>query len=97
MILLPMIGVPDGGMGGREGIRRALALGLELIAGTAIEQAPSVGPLSIRVFAYIGYSGLVLFIDPSEPLGSCTLIDFDGGVGTLVIKLFPRMMMYKIF
>ena len=27
-----------------EGIRRALALGLVLIAGTAIEQAPSVGP-----------------------------------------------------
>ena len=27
-----------------EGIRRALVLGLLLIAGTAIEQAPSVGP-----------------------------------------------------
>ena len=27
-----------------EGIRRALVLGLVLIAGTAIEQAPSVGP-----------------------------------------------------
>ena len=31
--------------GGVEGIRRALVLGLVLIAGTAIEQAPSVGPL----------------------------------------------------
>ena len=28
-----------------EGIRRALVIGLVLIAGTAIEQAPSVGPL----------------------------------------------------
>ena len=27
-----------------EGIRRALILGLVLIVGTAIEQAPSVGP-----------------------------------------------------
>ena len=27
-----------------EGIRRALVLGLVLIAGTAIEQAPSIGP-----------------------------------------------------
>ena len=30
--------------GGVEGIRRALVLGLLLIAGTAIELAPSVGP-----------------------------------------------------
>ena len=29
-----------------ECIRRALVLGLVLIAGTAIEQAPSVGPLN---------------------------------------------------
>ena len=28
-----------------EGIRRALVLGLVLIAGNAIEQAPSVGPM----------------------------------------------------
>ena len=27
-----------------EGIRRALVIGLVLIAGTAIEQAPSIGP-----------------------------------------------------
>ena len=30
-----------------EGIRRALVLGLVLIAGTSIEKAPSVGPLYI--------------------------------------------------
>ena len=33
-----------------EGIRRALVLGLVLIAGTAIEYAPSVGPL-IRIIS----------------------------------------------
>ena len=32
-----------------EGIRRALVLGLVLIAGTVIEQAPSVGPPGILV------------------------------------------------
>ena len=30
--------------GGVEGIRRALVLGLVLLAGTSNEQAPSVGP-----------------------------------------------------
>ena len=30
-----------------EGIRRALVLGLVLIAGTAIEQAPSVGHIAV--------------------------------------------------
>ena len=43
-VLLHMISVPDGEMGGR--LRIALVLGLVLIAGTAIEQAPSVGPLT---------------------------------------------------
>ena len=42
-----MIGVSDGGMGGRN--FKALVLGLVLIAGTAIEQAPSVGPLMSHV------------------------------------------------
>ena len=37
-MFLPIIGVPV------ESIRRALVLGLVLIAGTAFEQAPSVGP-----------------------------------------------------
>ena len=36
-----------------EGIRRALVLGLVLIAATAIEQAPSVGPRQIGVNSYI--------------------------------------------
>ena len=40
MVFLHMIGVPDGSMCG--GIRKALVLGLVLIAGTAIEQTPSV-------------------------------------------------------
>ena len=35
-----------------EGIRRALVLGLVLIAGTAIEQAPSVGAL---VYVFVGF------------------------------------------
>ena len=35
-----------------EGIRRALVLCLVLIAGTAIEQAPSVGPHSSLVFPF---------------------------------------------
>ena len=42
-VLLHMIGVLDAGW--VEGIRRALVLGLVLIAGTAIDQAPSVGHL----------------------------------------------------
>ena len=41
-----MIGVPDDGIG-VEGIRRALVLGLVLIAGTTIDRAPSVGPLIV--------------------------------------------------
>ena len=31
-----------------EGIRRPLVLGLVLIAGTAIDQAPSIGPLLLQ-------------------------------------------------
>ena len=38
-----------------EGIRRALVLGLVLIAGTAIEQAPSVGSLLKELMVFIGY------------------------------------------
>ena len=41
-VFLPMIGIPNV-TGCVEGIRRALVLGLVLIAGTTIEQAPSVG------------------------------------------------------
>ena len=41
-VFLPMIGVANGGMCGRHS--RALVLDLVIIAGTAIEQAPSVGP-----------------------------------------------------
>ena len=49
-----------------EGIRRALVLGLVLIAGTAIEQAPSVGP---------PLSFFILFISPLYDLwkGACVL------------------------
>ena len=36
-----------------EGIRRALVLGLVLIAGTAIEQSPSVGPPIIIIIILI--------------------------------------------
>ena len=36
-----------------EGIRRVLVLGLVLIAGTAIEEAPSVGPLLTLFFRVI--------------------------------------------
>ena len=35
-----------------EGIRRALVIGLVLIAGTAIEQDPSVGPRNDQVVWY---------------------------------------------
>ena len=42
-----------------EGIRRALVLGLVLIAGTAIEQDPSVGPNVVvsQLFPYIFRGG----------------------------------------
>ena len=36
-----------------EGIRRALVLGLVLIARTAIEQAPSVGPLNFLFITFL--------------------------------------------
>ena len=49
-----------------EGIRRALVLGLVLIAGTAIEQAPSVGPPSVvlikaLVMSRLNYSNGMLY------------------------------------
>ena len=37
-----------------EGIRRALVLGLVLLAGTSIAQAPSVGPHEINVYNILG-------------------------------------------
>ena len=41
-----------------EGIRRALVLGLVLIAGTAIKQVPSVGPQTHTYsMALFGFSG----------------------------------------
>ena len=49
-----------------EGIRIALVLGLVLIARTAIEQAPSVGPLNPKVISYVAHPGHTPSQDPSE-------------------------------
>ena len=55
-----------------NGIRRALVLGLVLIAGTAIEQAPSVGPIVFDILLLVAslkkdsYCSKV--IDPSNVL-----------------------------
>ena len=55
-------------------IRRALVLGLVLIAGTAIEQAPSVGPLQKDVNIYItgeGYTKMSSYITQEQVTQIC--------------------------
>ena len=48
--------------GGVEGSRRALVLGLVLIAGTAIEQTPSVGPQDSIVVVLVIVIVSILYI-----------------------------------
>ena len=47
-----------------EGIHRALVLGLVLTAGTAIEQAPSVGPLLLSFNNLIPVNNVIRFEIP---------------------------------
>ena len=70
-----MIGVPDGGM---EGIRRALVLGLVLIAGTAIEQAPSVVPPWMFVCSSFLVSVSMFMVSKALLISSATVIVCTG-------------------
>ena len=64
-----------------EGIRRVLVLGLVLIAGTAIEKAPSVGPLNNDIIIPTGKSNKDINMDTSY-----RLINFS----KLLVKLWRK-------
>ena len=57
-----------------EGIHRALVLGLVLIAGTSIEQAPSVGPL------YLDFSNAFDKVDHGIILHKLRAIGITGNI-----------------
>ena len=62
-----------------EGIRRALVLGLVLIAGTAIEHAPSVGPPGILVCSSCMVSVYMFIVSKALLISSATVIVRTGG------------------
>ena len=61
-----------------EGIRRALVLGLVLIAGTTIEQAPSVGPPEMFICSSFLISVCMFIVSKALLISSATVIVHAG-------------------
>ena len=70
-----------------EGIRRALALGLVLIAVTAIEHTPSVGPLEILVCSTFLISVCMFIVLKALLISSATVIVWLNPFTTLLFTV----------